>query len=616
MNKKQAYLALGICLMILPLYTAQGISSQPGQDFFLAVHDNNLEKVTELSKHPYFSNSINRETLLDLACKKKFAEGVLALLTHFNFSQDTKDKALASMTLDGHTSIVEILLNNGANQGNTEIISDNSTSLILACTKGHYDIVKLFLEQSTDHINSQNMYGSTPFMMVCAGGYYNIAKLLLDRGADPTIAGDENDTPLIVAANKGHYDVVKLLLDHSPDQINAQNVYGETALMLALDKDHKNIVLLLLDKGADPSIKNEDGNTPVMGLLARKEWHLLDKIISQRCYQSLLTQKNNNDLSAFDVLLNWRKKKIISKPTLARFKRYSGNYKNDLSEEQIEEAIKHLLNPPPRAKKTKEESTSTSKKKKKKKKKGKAFTPAQAESPEKPKEEFKDLPGAVGSTTATAKNLLEELEKTVSNFSIHLTKSLSQWQQTPREQLKRDGYFLRETPRGTILKKLNSEHDAHHAQQIIINAHSLVPRFIIKNLVEHPIDAKTKANETRMSLPLTIVTSKEQLKGTYELFFKETGKHEIVVYHSLFKDHRYKDLLTQLPTSTLEKKTFEELERSSEEDEKQSEVKREDSWKHASKWSVTNTPKEITFTDNRNNTTYTILKYSNFKTPS
>ena len=101
-----------------------------------------------------------------------------------------------------------------------------------------------------------------------------------------------------------------------------------------------------------------------------------------------------------------------------------------------------------------------------------------------------------------------------------------------------------------------------------------------------------------MSLPLKIIILEKKpepgytLKGTYELFFKETVKHEIVVYHSLFKVHRYIELETS----------------AEEEDEKQSEVKREDSWKHASKWSVTNTPKEITFTDNRNGTTYTISK--------
>jgi len=44
----------------------------------------------------------------------------------------------------------------------------------------------------------------------------------------------------------------------------------------------------------------------------------------------------------------------------------------------------------------------------------------------------------------------------------------------------------------TILKKLNLEHHAHTAQKIIISAHSVIPSYIIKNLVKNPINAKDK----------------------------------------------------------------------------------------------------------------------------
>lgn len=598
MNKKQVYVALGIYLVILsitPVYPSHTTMS--------------TEEIIKLLHSTQESQPDDKELVFKSACNGQRIELIQALFDNFTFSQETKNMELFGATIQGHTPLVKILLNNGADQGSREVTSDESSALLIAASKGYLEIVELLLEQKHDLINVKNILESTPLIMACAHGYYNIAKLLLDKGADQSLTTNDGDTPLIAAANKGHKDIVQLLLNQSTDQINAQTVYGETALMLALDKKHFDIAELLLDLDADPGIQNEDGNNPVMGILAVKHWGLLNKVISQARYRNLFTLKNNMGISPFDVLLSWGKNKGISKPIFKRFKEYVGNYKNDLSEEKIEEAIKYLLNPPPREEKKKKPSAPATKKKKKKKKKGKAFKPAQEMAPEGSKESFQHLTDPTDSSVDYAKELLKKLEEEKSEFSVYLTKALSQWQREPKEQLKRDGYFLPKTPRGAILKRLNSECGAHQAQQIVINAHSLIPHYIIKYLVEHPINPKTTPNETKMSLPLIIVTSEKQLEGTYELFFKKITKHEIVVFHSLFKDHRYKYLLTQLPASTLGKESFKELETSSkEEDKKQSEVKRENSWKHVSRWSVEDTLREITFTDNRNGTTYTISK--------
>ena len=60
-------------------------------------------------------------------------------------------------------------------------------------------------------------------------------------------------------------EIVRCLLAHSGSPIDAVNSYGRTALADASLYNHYDaeVVRLLLDAGADPTISDKDGDTPL-----------------------------------------------------------------------------------------------------------------------------------------------------------------------------------------------------------------------------------------------------------------------------------------------------------------------------------------------------------------
>jgi len=68
-------------------------------------------------------------------------------------------------------------------------------------------------------------------------------------------------TPLVLATYLNQKAVTELLLDHSAD-INAQDaMMGNTALMGVCFKGSYELAKLLVDKGADTTLKNNQGET-------------------------------------------------------------------------------------------------------------------------------------------------------------------------------------------------------------------------------------------------------------------------------------------------------------------------------------------------------------------
>jgi ankyrin repeat protein len=69
--------------------------------------------------------------------------------------------------------------------------------------------------------------------------------LLLDRGADPNTRGTlEGFTALMTAAAEGQLDVVRLLLSRGADP-SVKDEDGDTAMSFALEKGHPEVAELL-----------------------------------------------------------------------------------------------------------------------------------------------------------------------------------------------------------------------------------------------------------------------------------------------------------------------------------------------------------------------------------
>ena len=124
-------------------------------------------------------------------------------------------------------------------------------------------------------MNVSGQQGYRPLTLALAEQKYEAAKALMEGGADVNHAvSGQGLTPLmIVAAQTGPAegsiflpgsarptDVAKALVGKGAD-IDAQSDNGMTALMIAASNNSAPMIGLLIDAGADPAIKNAQGQT-------------------------------------------------------------------------------------------------------------------------------------------------------------------------------------------------------------------------------------------------------------------------------------------------------------------------------------------------------------------
>ena len=108
----------------------------------------------------------------------------------------------------------------------------------------------------------------TPLIWAARSGSLDAMTVLLDSGADVNLPGPTGDdwdaTPLQHAILQRQVAAVRLLLDRGADLNRGGGAGGSlTPLFLAAGDTDPAILRLLLAHGADPSVENEHGATPL-----------------------------------------------------------------------------------------------------------------------------------------------------------------------------------------------------------------------------------------------------------------------------------------------------------------------------------------------------------------
>jgi len=180
-------------------------------------------------------------------------------------------------------SMVQLLLDRGANVKESEFSWSSRTYLHNAATQGQEKIVKLLLDNNAN-VDSCDDSLMTPLHYAALGGHTEVMRLLLSRGANINAADSTGASALHFAATRGHTEVIRLLLNrganvHATDKskssalhcaatdfetgvdmaklllkqradVDAESVYGETALYIAARVGNGFMLSVLLDHGA------------------------------------------------------------------------------------------------------------------------------------------------------------------------------------------------------------------------------------------------------------------------------------------------------------------------------------------------------------------------------
>jgi ankyrin repeat protein len=222
------------------------------------------------------------ESPLQLCCQEGYVEGVRAILANQPLAgQESEDTSLILAATNGHIDVVRLLLESGVD---VNLQSDEDTALRAASVYGNIDMMRLLLQHGAD-INLQCKNGHA-LVTASRRGDLEIVRLLLEHGADVNLHNEGNGPALATACQMGHLEIVRLLLEHQAD-VNLMGHLDDgsvTPLEAASKGDywdnngHLGVVRLLLDSGANVGTQGRRAAEVARG----RDRHKIIALLSER----------------------------------------------------------------------------------------------------------------------------------------------------------------------------------------------------------------------------------------------------------------------------------------------------------------------------------------------
>src|SRR5215469_6020816 len=211
-----------------------------------------------------------------------------------NLNTMTRNGALTPLLLacvSGDPAMIEALLKAGANPNSAK--ADGATALMAAATSGNALALKVLIDHGADVNATEQVHGQTALMFAAALNRAEALRILASSGAalgattrvekieqqrlddngnplpktDETVNGGNTTmggmTALLFAARDGALDAVKALVESGADVNELCAGDKSSPLVIAISNGHYETGKYLVEHGANPSLANVDGLTPL-----------------------------------------------------------------------------------------------------------------------------------------------------------------------------------------------------------------------------------------------------------------------------------------------------------------------------------------------------------------
>ena len=146
----------------------------------------------------------------------------------------------------------------------------DSTPLRSALEQGQIAVIQLLMDNADVHRKDQ--YGCTPLHRAASHGLVTAMESLIHRHADVHATDNYGDTPLFKAVKSGNADAVALLIDNQAE-VCATNIGGCPPLPIAVWHGNLAAIELLLAHGGEVNRQDpKKGNTPLHNAIADRVW--------------------------------------------------------------------------------------------------------------------------------------------------------------------------------------------------------------------------------------------------------------------------------------------------------------------------------------------------------
>ena len=156
----------------------------------------------------------------------------------------TKRHALAEASIQGHSSIVNLLVEQGSLLEHADV--EGNTALHHACRNGHLAVVKSLIKNGA-LIDLPGPEGQSALHLAMEGPHQNVVMLLLQHKADVSSRDATFRTPLHLAASQGNVAMCAYLLNEGA-QLDSREAQSRTPLQLACEAGHYELSQMMLDQ--------------------------------------------------------------------------------------------------------------------------------------------------------------------------------------------------------------------------------------------------------------------------------------------------------------------------------------------------------------------------------
>ena len=174
------------------------------------------------------------------------------------------DNALLQAAVSGDADLAAQAIRAGAALESRD--AKGRTPLLLAVTHDRVDVARLLVAHGADP-DALDAQHDTPWLVTGVTGSVRMLEILLPANPDLTIRNRFGGVSVIPASERGHADYVRRVVTTGID-VNHVNDLGWTAMLEAVifgdgSDRYQQIVAALLSAGADPSIGDKNGETPL-----------------------------------------------------------------------------------------------------------------------------------------------------------------------------------------------------------------------------------------------------------------------------------------------------------------------------------------------------------------
>ncbi|CAF0854297.1 unnamed protein product [Brachionus calyciflorus] len=240
----------------------------------------------------------NGDTLLHLCARKELEHAAIFLVNKkakLNLLNNDYESVLHVACEYGLMRLVDVLLDKNADPNvQSSKLTNSQTPMHKAILNNHENILQIFIRVKANkngkvdsslipNFNIKDNDGQTVLSLCLWSNMLSLAKSLIEHGADVNIT-DNEDIPLLHQAILRQCTEAALFLLEQKVDINAKSCEDNlTALQLAVKRHLPLVVENLCRRGADMSVLDSEGNSPLWNALDSGQEDIASILVNSKC---------------------------------------------------------------------------------------------------------------------------------------------------------------------------------------------------------------------------------------------------------------------------------------------------------------------------------------------